>query len=527
MASWKKVIVSGSQAHLAAVTASNLTDDRLVYSDNGGILLSSNVQINNGGHLVGQFSGSHEFALTDGNGIANFSYDGGAAASVAIDLSGSTLTVDSDGVAVNASGITTTEIANSNVTFAKIQDLGTMTVIGRTASGTGVSSEVSILDEDNMSSDSATALATQQSIKAYVDSQVGSSTLTVGADSGTDDTVDLDTDTLNFVGGNGIDTVVSDNQISINGVSGLISGSSQVVAALPSGTVSGSAQIRPLFSAVDTTGAAGIDMSYNSTNGQFSGSLVNSNITLGADTGADVAIDLGGNFDVAGGTNINTSINGDGDITVNLDSRITITDATGSFTGSFTGDGSGLTGIATTLNIDVKENAADSSTEDVTIDLQSDSLVIQGVANEISASASGDVITIGLPDDVTIGNDLTVTGDLVVQGDMTTLNTANLNIEDQFILLNSGSSGADVDAGIVFGGTDGTANTGKAVYYDAGDDKFGFSSAIAHNATTGTLSQYMGAIELAAADPTDGTVGVQGAGTIHVNTSSEDIFIYV
>ena len=36
-----------------------------------------------------------------------------------------------------------------------------------------------ILDEDDMTSNSATALATQQSIKAYVTSQIGSGTLTV------------------------------------------------------------------------------------------------------------------------------------------------------------------------------------------------------------------------------------------------------------------------------------------------------------------------------------------------------------
>ena len=40
--------------------------------------------------------------------------------------------------------------------------------------GTGAITVTNILDEDNMSSDSATAVATQQSIKAYVDSQVGS-----------------------------------------------------------------------------------------------------------------------------------------------------------------------------------------------------------------------------------------------------------------------------------------------------------------------------------------------------------------
>ena len=62
-------------------------------------------------------------------------------------------------------------VTDGSVTFAKIQNLATMKVIGRTAGGSGVSSEVSILDEDNMATDSATSVATQQSIKAYVDSQ--------------------------------------------------------------------------------------------------------------------------------------------------------------------------------------------------------------------------------------------------------------------------------------------------------------------------------------------------------------------
>tara|TARA_R110000796_G_scaffold89542_1_gene193021 strand:+ start:4460 stop:5797 length:1338 start_codon:yes stop_codon:yes gene_type:complete len=68
----------------------------------------------------------------------------------------------------------TTSVANSSITFAKIQDIATMKVIGRTSAGSGVSSEISILDEDTMSSNSATALATQQSIKAYVLANSGS-----------------------------------------------------------------------------------------------------------------------------------------------------------------------------------------------------------------------------------------------------------------------------------------------------------------------------------------------------------------
>jgi hypothetical protein len=52
-----------------------------------------------------------------------------------------------------------TRIASADVDFAKLK-------------GTGAVVVTNILDEDNMASDSATVLATQQSIKAYVDSKV-------------------------------------------------------------------------------------------------------------------------------------------------------------------------------------------------------------------------------------------------------------------------------------------------------------------------------------------------------------------
>ena len=70
--------------------------------------------------------------------------------------------------------VTTAKIANSSskttgVTFEKMQHISTSKILGRTTAGEGDVEEVSLLDEDNMSSDSATAVATQQSIKAYVD----------------------------------------------------------------------------------------------------------------------------------------------------------------------------------------------------------------------------------------------------------------------------------------------------------------------------------------------------------------------
>ena len=73
----------------------------------------------------------------------------------------------------------------------------------------------SILDEDNMASDSATALVTQQSIKAYVDAQITLQDIDYQGDTGGAQTVDLDSQTLTFAGGTGIDTSGSGQTLTI------------------------------------------------------------------------------------------------------------------------------------------------------------------------------------------------------------------------------------------------------------------------------------------------------------------------
>ena len=77
---------------------------------------------------------------------------------------------------IAASAVTTTKLPDSTlttdgVTYAKLQRVANMKALGNVSGSLGVASEVSILDEDDMVSDSATSLATQQSIKAYVDSK--------------------------------------------------------------------------------------------------------------------------------------------------------------------------------------------------------------------------------------------------------------------------------------------------------------------------------------------------------------------
>ena len=87
-----------------------------------------------------------------------------------------TLTGDVTGTDSSATGgySASLTIADNAVTFAKMQDLSSMVVIGNVTGGSANPAEISILDEDNMATDSATALATQQSIKAYVDAQISS-----------------------------------------------------------------------------------------------------------------------------------------------------------------------------------------------------------------------------------------------------------------------------------------------------------------------------------------------------------------
>lgn len=78
--------------------------------------------------------------------------------------------------ASTTTGITTAKIADSSskttgVTFAKMQHISTAKILGRASASEGdIEEAFDFKDEDDMSSNSATALASQQSIKAYVDS---------------------------------------------------------------------------------------------------------------------------------------------------------------------------------------------------------------------------------------------------------------------------------------------------------------------------------------------------------------------
>jgi hypothetical protein len=131
---------------------------------------------------------------------------------------------------------------------------------------------------------------------------------------------------------------------------------------------------------------------------------------------------------------------------------------------------------------------------------------------------------------VAFGN-VTLSGDLVVNGTTTTLNTTNLNVEDQFILVNSGSTAKD--AGIVFGGTSGTAQQGKALIWDysynSNDGRLAISSTdVAHNSTSnfaaGTTGYYVAGV-FSGNSSDAATAKADHAGNIRIE--SNEIYIYV
>jgi len=77
---------------------------------------------------------------------------------------------------------------------------------------TGVSG-TAVLDEDDMASNSATKVVTQQSFKKYVDDTIAAQDLDIAPDSGTGQSIVLPTETLTFSGGSNIGSSATSNTV--------------------------------------------------------------------------------------------------------------------------------------------------------------------------------------------------------------------------------------------------------------------------------------------------------------------------
>ena len=241
--------------------------------------------------------------------------------------------------------------AAGTITFGSLSD-GTITA-------------TAFVDEDNMSSDSATLIPTQQSVKAYVDSQVTASDLDAAGDSGTID-IDLDSETFTVAGGTGITTAASGTTITATlDNTAVTAGSYGSSSAVPVLTID--AQGRITAASTASTSSA---------------------LTIGADSGSDDTVTVG-----------------------------------------------------------------------------TDTLNFAGTANEVETTVSDNTITIGLPNNVTIG------GNLTVSGTTTTVDSTTLSVADPLIILASGNNSSDaLDIGL-YGlyDTSGSQDLYGGLFRDAND----------------------------------------------------------
>ena len=188
----------------------------------------------------------------------------------------------------------------------------------------------------------------------------------------------------------------------------------------------------------------------------------------------------------------------------------------GSFSGSFRGDGSALTGIASTLNVS-------GSTGNGSVALQTQTLSILGTANEIETVASAQSVTIGLPNDVTIGQDLIVSRNLTVFGTASFQHTEDLDVADRFIRLASGSNAAG-DGGIAI--QQNNALNAEVFGFDSGATRWGVSSSFDASQNAFVPDVYMAlTLEGAGTDPTVVAARYQVKGNMFIG-SDEGIWIY-
>tara|TARA_Y100001938_G_scaffold81742_2_gene112703 strand:- start:3110 stop:6160 length:3051 start_codon:yes stop_codon:yes gene_type:complete len=210
------------------------------------------------------------------------------------------------------------------------------------------------------------------------------------------------------------------------------------------------------------------------TNAMLDGSIANGKLANSAITISGTSVSLGGAITdetLFGGVGV---VTGSAQIVAGLSNQATdfgtgrvsgddFGDAAGTsdFTGSFIGDGSALTGVASTLDIS-------GSSGNGTVALKTQDLTIAGTANEVETSVSGQTVTIGLPNNVTVGNNLTVGGNLTVEGTTTTVDSTTVNIGDRILELNYARGAGD--AGILVSDVDGGATTSGSFLWDASED---------------------------------------------------------
>ena len=366
--------------------------------------------------------------------------------------------------------------------------------------------------------------------------------LNMAGDSGTD-TVALLTDTLTVSGGEGIDTAVTNNTITISAEDA--SSSNKGVATfdatdftVTSGDVTLNAErIQDIVGAAITTGTqTRITVSYDDANAQYDFVVDNDlanydNTTSAFITASSTATLTNKTFDANGTGNSLSNVEvadlaasavvtaAEGIGSNNNDTTLPTSAAVKSYTDS------AISGIDLTITTAEGTNGTGGGGGSVAT---SQTMTFAGTTNEIDVTVSGQSITYGLPNDVTVSNNLTVSGNLYVNGSTTQVNTSTTTIEDQLLDLgfvdgSAPSSDLNKDIGVLFNYYSGSAKK-AAVYWDDSTSRVVVSSDVSES--SGVLTNNTGgALEVASlyvngcSGTTDEVIGCDGNTIVITNAT--------
>ncbi len=361
-------------------------------------------------------------------------------------------------------GTTMSSDDSTQITIAEnIETTGTLSVAGALSSSTSLAlatgaTVTGIADEDNMSSDSATLLATQQSIKAYVDTQITAEDLDITADDSTALSIDLDSDTLHFAGGTGITTSVSGKTVShaIDSTVATLTGSqtltNKVLTAptINGATMTGNVTVDNLiFNDTDISTASDGNLTLNPGGSGTIELHANTNVTgtitvSGTTNTADVATT--GNTTISGSLTTGTfavgdlNIIADGTITSDTNGDIAIDPAgTGAIvlTGPITHTGTQTTtGQLNVDNLRLDGNVLSSTSGAITLTPANDqNVTVSGTNVKLTASESN----FTLMEATTVRADFISSDTSNADIDITTQGTGVVKLEDQTQLTLTGS----------------------------------------------------------------------------------------
>lgn len=480
MATWKKVIVSGSTANLANIQVDGLTSGNVVIGGGTAGNLTTTA-INGTGNIVattaatglvhsGSFSGSFQgnFVgttnlpdLTQGTGITAFTYDGASTATVAVS-GASTLSTN------NINKWTGTAFTNSSLT-----DNGT-TITGTTSLQlTGASSNLSGSFSGSFFGDGSGLSGVAASFP-----------ITAKTDLSNTDKFFINDGASKFVTYGNLLTDLAGTNLAVEGTDSLTLAT----------TITG-------LTSVSST--------------SFTGSLQG---TSSWATNATTATN-------ATNTAVTDTTSGTGPYYVTF-----VDNTTGNLAQRV--DSTGLTYNATTNTLTVTSSYANqalsasyaASTNNITnaITNNTDNYILTAtgggtINGESALTFNGTTLTV-------TGNEI-ITGNLTVQGTASFQQTTNLEVADRFVLFASGSNTTG-DGGIVI--QQGTQNVGELYGYDSGTTRWGFTSSFSANQAAFTPAAFITTTEVGASSPTAAPIyggSGNGAGNIYVTTGG-DIFIY-